>query len=662
MKTRLLVGLSLLGLAACQGGDSTRPSEQSGSGPSFIISDGRHSGGNSDFFFLPPMVPDPSGSPLFQAGAFNPHLVPTITICALNLASTAPESAVLLTTPCKGALTILPAAVSLSDQLYQGNWKVPTSADAYYRIRVSVGSTELGFADLHSVSSGSELKNVNTGEFVARKDGSNLPIKFRIENFALCVPAGTGPCGTASIALSTGGTVEFTDPAGNTIGAVQIPAQGPAAPTVTVSIAPCTDPAGLPVDLPKFGSCVSITTDPVVSLINPASVFVCDLGNDLDLSSLTTAQKARVTLHRQSGLVLQALPHVSGCSSTSASFNQSLRGLVRALVQRDWKRASGRAFDLVAPKPLYALDVGAGGLTFDFSNFQFALPAKMEIVSGDGQVAPPGTQLPANPTVIVTDLMGDPVNGATVHFSASAGGTAGAASFLTGPDGLASATWTLSATPGANSFVASGRGIADPVNNGPRSTFDPFMSIQGAFNPSAETIPNPLQPVNLLTGMLTFSATGVTGDPLPINYGSAGWSYQIDGTVPATWLSSLVSPFGSTGAAGFGENHNACTLIASSTSTSWPAGNTTLYVRKNFLLTAAATVRIAVAIDNDVQIFVDGVDVGPGLLIHDGCPTQGSIFRDVALSAGTHVLAFRAVDRGGSSYFDAAVTVVPPIL
>ena len=34
---------------------------------------------------------------------------------------------------------------------------------------------------------------------------------------------------------------------------------------------------------------------------------------------------------------------------------------------------------------------------------------------------------------------------------------------------------------------ASGRGIADPVHNGPRSTFDPFMPIQGAFNPSAET-------------------------------------------------------------------------------------------------------------------------------------------------------------------------------
>src|SRR2546422_4199858 len=39
-------------------------------GPAFLISDGTHSGGNPNFFFLQPLVPDPSGSPNFVVGTF----------------------------------------------------------------------------------------------------------------------------------------------------------------------------------------------------------------------------------------------------------------------------------------------------------------------------------------------------------------------------------------------------------------------------------------------------------------------------------------------------------------------------------------------------------------------------------------------------------------
>lgn len=665
MKRFKIASAALLALAACSGNDTTIPSGQPGAGPSFIISDATHSSGNPDFFFLPPMVPDPSGSPLFQAGAFNGGLAPTVTICALDLAPAAPESAVLPGTPCKGSPTVFSgAAIKVQDQQYQTNWKVPSSADTYYRIVVAVGATPLGMADVHSGANGSQLKNVNTGQFVSRVDGSTLPIKFRIERYALCSTPGVGPCGTATIPLSTGGHVEFPGPDGHTVGAVTIPAQLPASPAVTVTVQPCAGGASLPIDLPKFGGCVSVTTDPAgLELTNAATVEICNLGSDLDLSGLTPAQKARVTLHRQSTdlTVLQALPHVAGCAA-DAAVHYSVGGLLRELVHGNLHRAGLQLFGLVAPQALNALDVGAGGMTFAFSNFQFALPAKMQILSGDGQTALPGTTVAANPTVIVTDLADQPVRNATVNFAASAGGSVGAASVVTDAAGHAAVTWTLASAPGANSLVASGRGIADPVNNGPRSIFDPFMSIQSAFNPSAEVIPNPLQPVNLQTGSVTFGATGASpSSPLPVNYGSAGWSYQVGGSIPADWFSNLVSPFSLTAPAGFGFNDttNNCPLVLSSTSTAW-SPNTTLYARRNISLSTGATIQISVAIDNDIEIYVDGVNVGPGTLVHEGCPTQGSFVRTVTLPAGTHVVAFKAIDRGGSSYFDAEITIAPP--
>ncbi len=142
---------------------------------------------------------------------------------------------------------------------------------------------------------------------------------------------------------------------------------------------------------------------------------------------------------------------------------------------------------------------------------------------------------------------------------------------------------------------------------------------------------------------------------LPIGYGSDGWSYQIGGSVASGWQTGPLFP--SFGTGGFGEDHSGCSLIQSGTHTSWPSGNTSLYLRRNFSLEEAATVRIGVAVDNDVEIYVDGVDVGPGLLVHDNCPTLDSFVRTVPLSAGVHQVAIRAVDRGGSSYFDASITI-----
>jgi len=117
----------------------------------------------------------------------------------------------------------------------------------------------------------------------------------------------------------------------------------------------------------------------------------------------------------------------------------------------------------------------------------------------------------------------------------------------------------------------------------------------------------------------------------------------------------------STGDAGFGTVNAICSLTNSvNTKTVWPL-NTDILLRKNFDLPAGSTnLRIFVAIDNDIQVFVNGVDVSGGLIIHEGCPTRDSfVFTapDNILNEGENLLSVRAHDRGSVSYVDVRVVV-----
>ncbi len=71
-------------------------------------------------------------------------------------------------------------------------------------------------------------------------------------------------------------------------------------------------------------------------------------------------------------------------------------------------------------------------------------PAKITIVSGNGQSAPAGTALERALVVQVTDALDRPVEGQAIAFTIDAGGGQVApGSAPTGPDGQASASWTL---------------------------------------------------------------------------------------------------------------------------------------------------------------------------------------------------------------------------
>ena len=73
-----------------------------------------------------------------------------------------------------------------------------------------------------------------------------------------------------------------------------------------------------------------------------------------------------------------------------------------------------------------------------------AAPSALEVLAGDRQLGLPGTQLPVELQVRVTDESGEGLSGVPVVFEVmSGGGSSFPEEVLTGPDGIGSARWTL---------------------------------------------------------------------------------------------------------------------------------------------------------------------------------------------------------------------------
>lgn len=186
-------------LAGCAGdaGSVVGPS----GGPSETISDAAHAGAVPGFYFLPPMVKMPAFSGTFDAG-----LSPRVEICELAGSACATTLGVYTRTSGVGGATI--GVDSVAGQ-YAVNWHTNLfnlDPAKHYRISVFVDSLRLGFADVDVVSSGRELKNVNTQEYIPLQDGRTLPVKFRIERGIV----GKVIVSPAADTVNVGGTAQFT--------------------------------------------------------------------------------------------------------------------------------------------------------------------------------------------------------------------------------------------------------------------------------------------------------------------------------------------------------------------------------------------------------------------------------------------------------------------
>ena len=499
--------------------------------PAFAISDGAH-GGNSHFYFHPPLVPSPTFS-----GEFTPTAAPTVRICQL-----AESDPTLLTaeTACAPVVTEFgptQIAVSLENELYQVNWKTGEANGIgfpnLYRIQVFSAAQLLGFRDVAPKDSPTEVpKNPETDAVYAFLNGSTNPIKFRIEKGFFCATLTfdevNGQCNEGS--LADGVTVQ------NAQGGIGIPPQQTLSGFVGLIVEPCMDangaPAHLPIDLPLYGpGCIELRMEPPLpegqSFDAAATVFFCQV-SDLDFPS----QRVRdlVTVHKSEALSGEpepvfALPHAPDLCPPAATASRGTGGNWLARLAHDVGAGLAAVFQ---PRPLHAslLHRGLGGHTeICCSFFELALPAKGDILEGNQQVAPAGTAVAVDPAVLVTDLDDEPVLGATVHFEVVTGnGIVEPMSVVTGPDGVARVTKWVLGDLGLNQLRAFARGMADPVTNGPRAGFDPFQPLDQP-DPADE------EPVQLHTGQVTFDATAC---------GDGFGTIVVDGVLDEAWACAQV--------------------------------------------------------------------------------------------------------------------------
>ena len=173
-----------------------------------------------------------------------------------------------------------------------------------------------------------------------------------------------------------------------------------------------------------------------------------------------------------------------------------------------------------------------------------------------------------------------------------------------------------------------------------------------------------LLPVAAMFALTTLGSLGTAANAprsaptIVVPYGASEYKYQVvpvDDGIGFERPDFDDSAF-AVGDAGFGSREGYCELNnPDDVRTEWPV-ETDLLVRKVLELPAGTTdVVVYVAVDNDVQVFMNGYDISDGLQIHEGCPSLDSFsfaVPDGILHVGTNLLAVRVQCFGrGAAYF-----------
>ena len=473
---RPLLFLTILLVAACDdAGRATGP--VMGNDPRFAISDGANSGGgpaNGDFFFLPPMVGNPSGSPAYDAGAFDGTRQPRVEICRLTVA--APHV-------CEATIETFEGseiAVSTIDEHYKVNWhtdQYDLSVDRLYRIAVALprpgvgGDPEyhtVGYADVDPVNNGKELKNVTTGEYIGLVDGRTLPIKFRLERSPRC--EGADDC-VEAVVSDEGGRVETESghaiaifpegwlPEGfeDVIVAIRRVEIGTAAGQESS----CHGTANR-----QYEGCYDFSTFPAVGeFALPVTVATCIEPDAFPVQDYLQLYAS------DDGANLRPLPpaevaiECEGFDGTPATPGPI--GLLDRLGDRVLALGA-RLGVALAPRELHAIDLGRGGLITGFSHVGWILVAQSENPDEEGgtirgPAASPHEVAVRVRTAHTSGSPSVPLAGFPVTFTVTSGaGTVSATTVPTNADGYATTTWTFGAE-GPQALQATAAGATGTV-------------------------------------------------------------------------------------------------------------------------------------------------------------------------------------------------------
>jgi len=188
------------------------------------------------------------------------------------------------------------------------------------------------------------------------------------------------------------------------------------------------------------------------------------------------------------------------------------------------------------------------------------------------------------------------------------------------------------------------------------------------MNDRSRFVSRVLLPGTIMFALSTVGSLGTAADApwsaptIVVPYGGSEYKYQVvpvDDGIGFERPDFDDSAF-AVGDAGFASREGYCELNSlGDVRTEWPV-ETDLLVRKALELPAGTTdVVVYVAVDNDVQVFINGYDISDGLQTHEECPSLNSFtfaVPDSLLQVGTNLLAVRARDRGGLAYLDLEVT------
>ena len=386
---RCLTILATLGLlAGC--GEPVSPPGTPARPPALSIQDGAHGGGNPGFFFLSPLVRNPSANSEYGDAPFA-VVSPVVRICKLAAdPSLGPTSCASEVITFSGSQIL----VSVADRQYSVNWdtKATTlSTSSFYRMSIFVGTQMLGFADVDPVTP-QEMRNPKTGDVITLLDGRTLPIKFTIEEDGLCT--GGVECTIVRI-TDEGGS--FVLPSG--YGGIYLPQGWLPSGISEVSMKLerlATGPdnhcleegyigAGL---IRQYEGCMEITTvpelPPDVGIRQPAVVGLC-----IEIASTHPDRPYLQMIKSDAGRPIAPLddadPSViegfdcEGFSGTPDVIG-ALPGPVQQLAQAAWRGLS--RLELV--ETAHAIDLGESGLVeigMDFSHFNWGIRGGLSAVT-----------------------------------------------------------------------------------------------------------------------------------------------------------------------------------------------------------------------------------------------------------------------------------------